>query len=648
MEHEHYPDYWWYETGRHLFRGLQRERYGSAEWKLDPVKVAGRLKVPILAEMARDIKESRSERHVKAQWIDDLLKILEAKSLEDFCGGILDEPKLSMEEMRSLENMQVPRERAAMLEQLREWGLVERLPEGMRVTGSIHFYTGLFAVPKSSGLWRIIFDCREVNAWMRSPFAFELPLISEIFSTVWAFEHFAVFDLRQFFYMLPLPDVARNLFLLSCGDKCYRAAVWCMGYHTSPWTAQSVSTLVTVIAVYKAGLYIKDVGQDRRAPPRLLEIIDKDGVVVGRILWWIDNCLIATTSVATRERILQFLMGHNHEPEECGVLIRTSLAVKGSWHDPDTSEIPSYSNRHKGVTLSSGSVTFLNINFRREHDSKCTLKQNNFDRKKIWWKHTDVTKWEKIRVIPRRGAYKIWVHLVGVLMWHWQLGGEDKGSISTVVELSRKLGHMGPEDFIEIDDVTQRDLQRAVDDLFQDEEHLRVLESLPKRCVIAASDASKSAGAGVAWARNEQGREYICYGPEHWKGAISGKDINVRETWASLKTASALLDQGVSDKLILLGTDNVSARAAVRHGFYPGEGELTDALQDMKKRAGRAMCMIKIVHIAGRIMAADAPSRMQALDEVLCEKTRTELLAHWKELCRDEQIKKIRTKRERQ
>ena len=125
-------------------------------------------------------------------------------------------------------------------------------------------------------------------------------------------------------------------------------------------------------------------------------------------------------------------------------------------------------------------------------------------------------------------------------MWHWQLGGDDKGSIRGVVELSRLLGHMDESDtVVRVGAKAQQELQTVVDAMFHTEEHLRVLAELPKRVVFGASDASAKAGAGVGW--SHQGVARIVHGPQPWPADLKLKDINVRETWASTNTLKEIL-----------------------------------------------------------------------------------------------------------
>ena len=57
--------------------------------------------------------------------------------------------------------------------------------------------------------------------------------------------------------------------------------------------------------------------------------------------------------------------------------------------------------------------------------------------------------------------------------------------------------------------------------------------------------------------------------------------------------------------------------------------------------------MMCIMHIPGRIMAADAPSRLEALNMELCEKTRKMLFEFWQSQVEDERNITLNLKRYR-
>ena len=356
-----------------------------------------------LSEVPRELEDLITESGgATPQWGRKMLTALNAKSVEDFCGGpLLTTPRIDPAEMEKIGNMVVPNKKKGMLASTFEWNMIEKLPAGMKPEskGTKNFYIGIFAVPKTNGLWRIIFDCRWVNAWLPRPPPLLLATIPDIFRTIGAFRFFAVWDFRQFFYSIGLPDAARNLFLMACEDEVFRAASLCMGLNLAPWLAQNLSMLLAVIAVQRAGLKIKDLDLQGDSSPRFLVVMTKKTEeVVGRIIFWLDNGLLCTTKDRVREEILYQLFRDDQERTARGTVTRTGVVVKGGIHDPDTwtdpddsgtKEEPTSANFLKGVVLSENSVNYLNINFR-----------HGVTPGSVQWKHSDTSRWEKYRKVP--------------------------------------------------------------------------------------------------------------------------------------------------------------------------------------------------------------------------------------------------------
>ena len=607
-------------TGRYLFKKLRGAR--GVEGELDRVRTALSFQ---LAELEDLIFETGM---TTPRWGCRIIASLKAKTIEDFCGGPLEtKPRLEPGEIERLANMRVPASRKGMLTSMFEWNMVEKLPVGMFPCNDGAFYMGIFAVPKSNGFWRIIFDCRWLNAWLPRPPPLHLATITDIFRTVGAFQFFAVWDYRQFFYSIGLPDAVRNLFLMACEDQVFRAACLCMGLNLAPWLAQNLSMLLAVIAVQRAGMEIKDLDLQGDSSPRFLVVMTKRGIVVGRIVFWLDNGLLCTNSERVREEILRHLFRQDElVKKRQGVVIRTGVVVKEGIMDPDNREEPTSTNTLKGVELSERGVKYLNIQFRHGNTPGC-----------VEWKHSEPDRWIKYRTVPRTATCRNWAGLIGVLMWHWQLSGEDKGSVAAVIELSRELGSKEEEqmeDNLSIGPETRSELQKTVDELFSEEWNSRESRCMPKHMELGASDASGRAGAGVGW----KGRIPYVVHFALWSEREKKDDINVRETRASLSTANAILDTVNEPTIMVLGTDNVTAKAAMTHGMYPGEKVLTEELQTFKRRLKADGHMMVIMHIPGRIMAADAPSRLEPLDQDLCERTRKMLFEFFKSQEDDEKM----------
>ena len=404
----------------------------------------------------------------------------------------------------------------------------------------------------------------------------------------------------------------------------------------TPWLAQNLSMLLAVIAVHRAGMRIKDLDLQGESSPRFLVIMNKKGHVVGRIVFWLDNGLLCTTSDRVREESLRHLFQQNRlDKTRRGAVTRTSVVVKGGITAPYSKAEPSSTNTLNGVVLSERCVNYLNIQFRHGATPGA-----------VEWKHSDPSRWIKYRKVPRSATCRNWSGLIGVLMWHWQLSGEDKGSVAAVIELGRELGHRNEEqmdDLLTIGPETLSELQTLVDELFCEEFNTRERIIMPKHVELGASDASGKAGAGVGW--NKEIPHVVHF--DTWSASEKEQDINVRETRASLSTATAILDSAKVPTMLVLGTDNVTAKAAMTHGMYPGETGLTEELQIFKRRLKENGHMMCIMHIPGRIMAADAPSRLEALNMELCEKTRKMLFEFWQSQVEDERNITLNLKRYR-
>ena len=59
----------------------------------------------------------------------------------------------------------------------------------------------------------------------------------------------------------------------------------------------------------------------------------------------------------------------------------------------------------------------------------------------------------------------------------------------------------------------------------------------------------------------------------------AAEDINVRETKAGIRTIMKVMEDLMEPTALIFRTDNVTARAALISGFYPGNEQLTNELQ---------------------------------------------------------------------
>ena len=96
---------------------------------------------------------------------------------------------------------------------------------------------------------------------------------------------------------------------------------------------------------------------------------------------------------------------------------------------------------------------------------------------------------------------------------------------------------------------------------------------------------------------------------------------------------------------VIFGTDNVTARAALLSGFYPGNELLTNELQAMKARIRDKCVLLVVLHVPGAVLAADAPSRDKDLDPEACKATYEILYERWFSLQADERLRANENKR---
>jgi hypothetical protein len=80
---------------------------------------------------------------------------------------------------------------------------------------------------------------------------------------------------------------------------------------------------------------------------------------------------------------------------------------------------------------------------------------------------------------------------------------------------------------------------------------------------------------------------------------------------------------------IVHGTDSMTAKTVLAHGFYPQDATLTAKLMTLRNQIAEKECVLLMTHIPGVEMAADAPSRGRPLIPDLCDKSLTHLRAEF-------------------
>jgi hypothetical protein len=129
-----------------------------------------------------------------------------------------------------------------------------------------------------------------------------------------------------------------------------------------------------------------------------------------------------------------------------------------------------------------------------------------------------------------------------------------------------------------------------------------------------ASDAMNIRGAGIAWTARGDPPCLIYRQP--FRGVESNLHINAKETLTALRTiAVAVQTFDLRNCELIVAVDNTTARFVVEHKYFPTEPGINAQIAALvEELEGRGICLTA-VQIPGKQMAADEPSRMEAIDE---------------------------------
>jgi hypothetical protein len=121
--------------------------------------------------------------------------------------------------------------------QLLEWGVIRRRKPREAVAAVCPY----FAVPKESGLGRVIVDARQINEAQAPPPTFRLPKIEQVIDTVLQFDWVASVDLRSWFYQLEIHASVGRYYILKDKSGMFVLQRLPMGSSYAPLIAQTVS-----------------------------------------------------------------------------------------------------------------------------------------------------------------------------------------------------------------------------------------------------------------------------------------------------------------------------------------------------------------------------------------------------------------------
>lgn len=107
---------------------------------------------------------------------------------------------------------------------------------------------GLFFVPKTNGLLRVIFDARPANGLLEPTGGFVLFTLDELLS--WTTELggavWSVIDIRHHYYQIPIHTSLQEFFRVTLGKQGYFPSVLPMGFHDAVLCGESVSWAIVL------------------------------------------------------------------------------------------------------------------------------------------------------------------------------------------------------------------------------------------------------------------------------------------------------------------------------------------------------------------------------------------------------------------
>jgi hypothetical protein len=158
---------------------------------------------------------------------------------------------------------------------------------------------GIFLVPKKDDVWRLVFDARPANRLLKRLEGFRLfglkQLLGVMRSVIRQGEWWCrTFDFRHYFYQIPLPESLRTFFGVDVGNQGFVPQVLCMGFHSAPNVAQSLTWAAVLLHdLHDANdrpKYLKE--WPSKAMPEYLVLVDAKGRVCGAIFVLLDNVMV--------------------------------------------------------------------------------------------------------------------------------------------------------------------------------------------------------------------------------------------------------------------------------------------------------------------------------------------------------------------
>lgn len=547
---------------------------------IDPILCAGSIRLQKLAVIAGNFT---------ATWISLFIAIMFPTTIDGWCGwNGKSGPPLTTQNAY-----------AEAVNRLESYGV---LAEQEDFNWKNRAFFKIFLVPKGIKWSRVIMDCRQLAAMCAKPFPVRFATIEEIFSLLYLFRKpsFAVCDFRHFFYEIALPDKVQRLFSTLCKFKLFTALVWPMGLSWSPWVGQVAASILILESARRCG-FLVEYDKDASSPPPVIVCRNTANRVICVIFIWYDNTTVIATNTVIRDQIarqIEIVCG------ECAAIIK-----------------------EPGIVKSEREASFLGIDVaRREDNAQWRHNVENIER----WRTTLEQFEECAKTIGTLTPRKI-SEIVGVCIWDWQISGFSIDTIGETLVISQKIGKwcttrkswdtpipgdMFDEEIIAGLTTRMKNILRMSEgtNVWRTRERTPI-PSLKTQHVFLASDAMNTRGAGIRW--NDKGECSVSW-CEYWDEEQRSRHINFKETFAAVRTVLMELRLIPDNTGIVIGVDNTTALFALRHFSFPGEPELSMLLIVLAAILKKRGIDLSGLHIPGWMMAADEPSRGDALITSKC------------------------------
>ena len=346
-----------------------------AKLRLDPIDVAGSIRLKKLIKM-RELKLSKDLLALTCVTVFTCL-IVTAIVLEDTITAKKWKPHLQ-ELIRSSILRPVPK-------------------------SEIKSFSKYFAVPKSGGSCRAIFNAKRLSAFFKRPETTNLPEIDRVLELIEEYgQHWIVGDWRHFFHQIRLETEVSKFFGIECGGDTFCWSTLPMGFSHSPHLAQTVAWCILLEAAFRAELVAPEQYQDLVNTPSFVILKDNQGV----LLVWYDNVLALFRNVSARDKYYTALLevtGTGENGVNCiwRNLERFSLSSMGPNRSPSG---PPVRPIYLGMEFSRGTP---------KRDRHGNLRDS------VQWRHDPgrLERWTDLTTINPRATPRVIARAVGVLLW---------------------------------------------------------------------------------------------------------------------------------------------------------------------------------------------------------------------------------------